>query len=834
MLQLKKVSSSASLATIAIAMATVGTTANAQDADQPPSARPVAASAGQGLGDIVVTARRINERLQDVPVAVSALTGATIEKLGIKQAEDLQNHTPNVYIRQDSLGGSVQPVIIVRGQAQTLTTDENTATYFADVPQTTRGIASGFYDLQSVQILKGPQGTLFGKNSNGGAVVITPNRPVDAFEGSVKAEIGRFDRRQLTAILNIPLADILSVRVAGEITRQDGSIKNTLPGFKDLDDEHTDAARVSVLFKPTETIENLLVFDYAKRDETLNPRRPIAAGTTALSPLVALAVAQSNALGLNSFPAVTGRDGLNSHGVPTSLIQWSKVYGFSNVTTFELSDSISLKNIFGFRNEKADSGTDTAGTAGFFVSLAPVGFPAGSTGQVALNYPRSGIDRDTVSNEFQIIGDSLDGRLKWIAGAFYSHFKSNETSWSAIAFGPIAISGQPNKRLYQQTQISKAIFAQATLDTSDFLLDGLSLTVGGRFTHDKRRQVLTDFARSLSGNGLASTFPLDAVFTPGGPYPCRMFVPGQPGVPLGSAADGTLVDLANCVGRDKTGFKAFTYNLTADWKVNENLLLYLAHRRGYKAGGMNFTVDDPQFNDYGKETLTDIELGLKASGNIGSGRYLFNVAAFRGVFKGIQQQSLPDLAADYGLPPQSVIILAITNNASAVLKGFELEAGLQFGDLEVSANYSYQHSRFTRGAIPTDGTTLRAGTGIDITGLAVPGSPKETAGVNATYSPSWFPKTIGSPSLTASYSWQGVTPGLVASGSAPLPSHHVIDARLDIADFLMGPIDLGFFVKNVTNESYMQTCTDNRATLGYLSCKFSRRRTFGMSGRFRF
>jgi iron complex outermembrane receptor protein len=314
-----------------------------------------------------------------------------------------------------------------------------------------------------------------------------------------------------------------------------------------------------------------------------------------------------------------------------------------------------------------------------------------------------------------------------------------------------------------------------------------------------------------------------------------MFAPGEPAVPLGSAADGTLVNLTSCEGRNHVSFHALTYNLTADWRINDDVLVYLAHRRGYKPGGLNFSVDDPKYQVYGKETLTDVELGLKTSGHLGGLSYLFNGAAFRGDYRKAQIFGVPDLSSDYGLPPGSALVVAITNNGDAVLQGIELESGLKYRDWALNASYSLQHSRFTSGSVPTDGASLRdPSRGFPLTGLAFPGSPKQTASASITYTPSWLGGSLGVPALTVSYSWHGVAPGLAATSVAQVPSYQLVDARLEWSDLLGKPLTLTFWGKNIANADYRTTCVDNSTTIGYVACQFGTQRTYGVAVRYRF
>ena len=223
------------------------------------------------LEDVIVTARRTEERLQSVPVAVTAMTQSNLDKKAITNFQDLQYTVPSLSFSQTVTRDSNR--ISLRGQTTAYGSTFNAVeTLFADVP--VYGGAGGgganapLYDMQSVQVLKGPQGVAFGRNSTGGAVLLTPQRPKYVFEGYIKGMVGNFQAHTVEGVLNVPIIDgKLAVRGSVHIERRDGWTKNLLTGT-DLDDKHLDAGRLSILFEPTEAIENQTVITYQKQDQT--------------------------------------------------------------------------------------------------------------------------------------------------------------------------------------------------------------------------------------------------------------------------------------------------------------------------------------------------------------------------------------------------------------------------------------------------------------------------------------------------------------------------------------------------------------------------------------
>ena len=283
-------------------VALAGAPAFAQEAAVAPATGADAAGAdaaetqSDGLNDIIVTARRVSENLQNVPVAVTALSADALKQKNVSQISDLQFSVPNLQIKPSTIYPS-QVEFIIRGQRQNLFTDENVVTYVNGVPQDTRGLS--LYDMDSVQALKGPQGTLFGKNSIGGAMVFTTARPKHDFGGSLEMEYGNYNLMKVNAVINTPISDAVSFRLAGELERRDGIFKNTYPGMKDLGDRDNESFRASLLIEPSSRFENLLTVDFKQRKEIPFPTIIEAAplNATGFAGLVSLLTTQVVTLG---------------------------------------------------------------------------------------------------------------------------------------------------------------------------------------------------------------------------------------------------------------------------------------------------------------------------------------------------------------------------------------------------------------------------------------------------------------------------------------------------------------------------------------------------------
>ena len=226
--------------------------------------------------DIIVTARRTEERLQDVPISITVFSQEDLAKRNISNIGDLGTYTPS--LSTNSRFGAEKSSFAIRGFTQELKTSPSVGVYFADVVglRANSGTAAGngagvgdLFDLQNVQILKGPQGTLFGRNTTGGAVLLVPHKPVDNLEGYVEGSVGNYDMRRLQGVLNVPVAETFFVRAGVDWQKRDGYLKNKRGiGPDALADVDYIAARVSVLGELTPNLENNLIVSFTASHNT--------------------------------------------------------------------------------------------------------------------------------------------------------------------------------------------------------------------------------------------------------------------------------------------------------------------------------------------------------------------------------------------------------------------------------------------------------------------------------------------------------------------------------------------------------------------------------------
>ena len=242
--------------------------APASDQVAPPAPNPPA-QAGDGLGDIIVTAQRQSESLQRVPIAVSAFTAATLQAQQIKNANDLQLSLPNVTFTKTNFAGASFTIRGVGDLCVGTSCDQATAIHVNDMPLLqSRVFETEFFDLQRVEVLRGPQGTLFGRNATAGVVNFITARPeLDAIHADGQIEYGNYDSRKLTGMVNLPISDAIGVRVAGTYLKRDGYTKNLFDNSR-VDGRDLYALRGTLRIKPVDgTTLDVIGYYFHERDD---------------------------------------------------------------------------------------------------------------------------------------------------------------------------------------------------------------------------------------------------------------------------------------------------------------------------------------------------------------------------------------------------------------------------------------------------------------------------------------------------------------------------------------------------------------------------------------
>jgi len=417
---------------VAIAWAT---TATAQSGETRSQTSEAYAQAGGGVQDIVVTARRTSESLQETPLAVTAITSGGLETAQITDVAAIQRAAPNLSIASSHSGVA----LTLRGQVQSNSdgsVDQSVGLYLDGV-YIGRQMGANFdlIDIERVEVLRGPQGTLFGRNTTGGAVSITTKKPVSEWEGSAKVGIGNHDLREAMAVINAPLVeDVLAVRLVARHAQNDGYGRNVNLDRR-VGDDNTEYLRGSIALTPDSGWSLILTADYFDRNNN--------------GPLEHLS---------EYNPAVLGdQDAVVNAGFYTTssdLESYARLESWSTSATLEVPvGALTVKSITGYRGYKVDTLDD------FDTTPIPA-FTNNTLGNIK-----------QFSQEIQLVGST--DRLEWIVGGFYFHEYGSEEF--KVFGGFVDYLGEIDHK-------SKAVFAQLNYE----LNDRLRLTGGLRYTKDNR------------------------------------------------------------------------------------------------------------------------------------------------------------------------------------------------------------------------------------------------------------------------------------------------------------------------------------------------------------
>lgn len=559
--------------------------------------------------EIVVTARRRSESLQDVPIAISAYDAEALSNLQADTLSGIQYATPNLYLDQGDAGNAV---IYIRGVGQNDSlafADPGVGVYIDDVfIARSQAAFLEVFDVDRIEVLRGPQGTLYGRNTIGGAIKFVSTRPTNDLSGYMEAGVGNFGFVTGRGRISGPIAgDVLRGKIAFAYTNREGYAENSVTGQDDGDVE-TLGARASLLFQPTDRIEFLLSGDMRKD-------RP----DTSRSPVRETAITGFDGTGNVTFPASNDpyRVDVNANGLSDQT-----GYGISLTSRFDVSDHLSIESITAYRSFDFDLNLDTDGS------------PLPILDILLLQ------EQEQFSQELRATYEDRDG-LSFTAGLYY--FNDDDTTFSGVDNGaatlfgfPVTAFGFPTSSLAETRQKtdSYAVF----VDFAYALTPQLNLSAGARYTWEDR-----------SSARLFENF-FDPTVSVIEDTPDFLAGSGVPGSPISGQAS----------------FEAFTPRASISYDLTEDALLYLSASRGFKSGGFDGRANtDFGFRAFRPEFVWSYEGGAKTSWL--DGRLVLNAALFYNDYTDVQVTSF---GSD---PVTGVFVSLFTNAASSRAYGAELE-----------------------------------------------------------------------------------------------------------------------------------------------------------------
>ncbi len=721
-----------------------------------------------GIEDIVVTARRTEERLQTTPVSVTAIGASTIARAQIESARDLQRAAPNLNVSTGSPSVSGYAFISIRGQTQVnpgTASDPAVGIYIDGVyiPRPSQGLFD-FADLARVEVLRGPQGTLFGRNTTGGALNIVTKQPTGTFEGSARISYGNYNTVEGAATLNVPLSgEALAARIVYSYSRHDGYGYNPLIDQTAFDQKGSHFVRGKLRWAPEGSDWNAtLSGDYNRQRDSGQAVALAGFNATALAPLVSQLSAAFPALAPTLAPLADLTPLLSPY--LHSKDAWFRTYGGTGPLGEQPMDilraaggsltingrigALGVQSITGYRYSRTDSVIDLDGT--------PLRF--------AQNH--SGFGSKQVSQELQLTGEA--GILKWIGGLYFSRETGDERSvFEALGM----IGSQPLLNDGDVLNISKGVYGQAYFT----LAEGLRLSTGLRWTWDTRKVVLHNLS----------------VFDQ--PATCNVAAPDGGSFPP-------------CDQTEKAHFNYPAWTAGLDYQLTPDLFTYVKTSGAAMAGGWNLRFGSiPAFKP---EKVRDVEIGIKAEAF--DRRLRANLAVFHAWQRDVQRNI--NIAVS-----STSITQYVVNSGNARVRGIELElTAVPWEGMELNGGLGLLHGEYVKGSFTEPQLVNGALVTVDRSGEPLP----QLAKLNATFGATQTLKTrIGTIDMHADYAYISsqtfnpltAAPGLSVADRAVIlrqnalsriPGYGLVNARMALK--LERPaIEIALYARNLLAKKYV-------------------------------
>ena len=805
------------------------------------------AQAGGGvLEEVVVTARKREENLQTVPVAVTVQSARDLARQNITQPTDLARTVPGLKMVEASSSAN-SSMINLRGQTSSDTLigfSQPTGMYEdnVNIPHPF-GANGAFFDLQRVEVLKGPQGTLYGRNTTAGAVnIITRDADFNGVHGYVTGEAGNYKDWRVGGAVNIPIvADKLALRVAAMHWSRDGFGKSKITGQRLGEDKDDDLVRLSLNYEPSDNLRARVKYEYGRTKHNgamlynvslspipalanngylstalyINPTlyRPIVRDAlTPSSPTQAASLATAVAAAKPLHDSCVGGDPyVNCLG--THVFDNLKTWHFVADISWDITENVTLRSITGAHHFANFKNGDLDAMPG---QLLEIGYGIGGTAMApnagGLAYPtgrgfevKNDQESTQWTQEFNLSGTLMDDRLNWLVGAFGSEDKGAGAQNNAFQTDISVVRGL-DPGLGSHDGLKAQNRSWAVYSQNDFkFTDQISVTLGGRYTVERLASDLSDWIYNFQTGQFSC---LGLVPTATGGWLSTRFLASNQNDP-DSCAYGPG-DLTEGPGRifSRRKFHGFTYLASANFQITPDKLIYAKISKGFRGGAYGRAHDlmaEP-------EIAKDIELGFK--GDWLDHRLRTNVAVYRTNYTNkqvsIQTCSATGLPPVGGTCPVGTGFSTIARNAAAArLKGIEGEFTFRpIEHLTLNASASALDAIFTKwdGAVSGEGAPVPNIKGVWVAGGTY-GAPLWNGDFNARFDADVGPGNLG---VTLDYSVRGRIPVTPITNQAQMPDTieykinravGLVNARIDYTVPDMG-LEVAVFATNLTNKAW--------------------------------
>jgi iron complex outermembrane recepter protein len=725
------------------------------------------------LEEVVVTARKREELLQNVPVSIVALTANDLGKRSLQDLEDVGQFLPNLTVSQAGTNGSSGALIYIRGigQSDVLSTYDPAVGIYVDGVYLGRmqGNDIGTMDVERVEVLRGPQGTLFGKNTDGGAINIVTHQPdvsADAPHGHVDLTTGQFHRFDVDGSINIPLVtDRAALELSGTRLTQDG-YGNRIDG-QEMGNRNRDIGRIALLLKPTDDFSAVLRADVTTYDEKNSSFHLVSVNTAA--PVTS---------GLNAYLAALGQPLLDGRWVTADpYFNYGTGPNYSSGSLFGTSLTLNwdeawgaLKSISAYRKNIVRQGFDVDGT------------PIAEMDSYNLVY------QDQFSQELQVSGKSMANRLKWVGGLYFFGEDVRDAQafdLSAVNTAFTAITGAPFDANFDQVlnvrNRSYAAYGQATYAATD----KLNITLGLRDTYDQK---------FVGRSNLSYPGPSGNLYVFDG-------APLQPYI--GKSGD----------------WSALSPRLSFDYQWTPDMMTYVSASQGFKSGGFNGRASTvAEFNEFQPEKVWAYEIGLRSDWL--DKKLRVNLTAFYSDYRDLQVQDNLSLIVDGKPVPMTIL----DNVPRSRITGGEAELiVVPLPGLKLNGSLGLIDAKYLE---------LSPGSSLT-TSLQFPFTPKVSYTTGAEYN---FPLS-SSYDVTGRVDYAHKTTinyDLLNAPTLRQPGYGLLNARLTV-DMLSTGLSVSIFGTNLTGTQYFTAGNDDtNSAFGWAFTNEAPPREWGVSARYKF
>lgn len=615
--------------------------------------------------EIIVTARKREENLQKIPIAITAITAEDISKRTLTELSQVQEIAPNVFFGE-ALGVSNSSRVYIRGIGENLiiyTAEQAVTTYVDGIPLT-RPVGSNvnLLDAEHVEVLRGPQGTTFGRNTIGGAINFITKKP-DGHDSYVQLMAGNYDQLDLRAALEQRLSETFAFRASAARSQRDGFVENTFRDYDDLNDEDNWEARLVLNWQPGSAWDITLSADHYVVDEQTTGTQLIAADIAGFAALIDGAQRAHFGFGVSesvdndpfkgaytfgdSFePGYPGSDELLTQftGIDPGESEMDMT-GVHLIAEYAISDALTLKSLTAWRDTELKNWNDSLGTI----------FPVSG----AYTFEAS----EEVSQEFQLLGTGLvDGRLDFVAGTFLGRIDAVEKGDNFFLVEAVTALNLSTARNSGQETDSTAIFADANFD----LTQALTLSLGARWSEDKKDYRRAEFETIATGQDVGG-FGIAGVYA----GPDNVFV------------------------RDDS-WSAWSGTLGLQYQFTEAVMAYGRWSRGFRSGGFSGLArsEAEVAEGYDPEQADVWELGLRST--LADGRVLFNATAFLTAYTDQQLVSFYSIPGPTPSDPPIAQGFRIQNAGESEIRGVEVEfSWFVLDNWEIKGAYGMSDAEFT-------------------------------------------------------------------------------------------------------------------------------------------